>query len=146
MYQGGSLVMWRRFLHADSVIVGLDIDPSCARFDDPSMQTHVRIGCQSNADFLRHVVEEFGPFDFIIDDGSQISSHMIRSFGELFGAGLVAKGIYIAGDTHANFRNDYWDQAHSSVDLRKDLVDVSHARYLKLRGPAPFQNGHPNRV
>jgi len=146
VYQGGSLAMWRRYLHADSVIVGLDIDPSCARFDDPSMRTHVRIGDQSNVDFLRRVVEEFGPFDVIIDDGSHINSHMIRSFGELFGAGLVAQGIYIAEDTHANFWNDYRDQAYSFVDLCKDLVDLSHAHYFKLKGPAPSRIGNPKRA
>jgi len=146
VYQGGSLAMWRRYLHADSMIVGLDIDPNCARFDDPSMHTHVRIGDQSDAVFLRRVVEEFGPFDVIIDDGSHINSHMIRSFGELFGAGLVAQGIYIAEDTHANFWNEYRDQAYSFVDLCKDLVDLAHAHYLDLKGPQPFRVGNPNRA
>lgn len=33
VYHGASLAMWRRCLHPDSVIVGIDIDPTCARFE-----------------------------------------------------------------------------------------------------------------
>jgi hypothetical protein len=44
--RGGSLQMWRRYLHPDSVIVGIDIDARARRFDNPSQRVHVRIGGQ----------------------------------------------------------------------------------------------------
>jgi hypothetical protein len=46
--RGGSLQMWRRYLHPESVIVGIDIDPERKRFDDLSQQVHVRVGGQQD--------------------------------------------------------------------------------------------------
>jgi hypothetical protein len=132
VYKGGSLTMWRRYLHPDSIIVGLDIDTSCAQFDRPAENVHVRIGDQSNFAFLKSVVDEFGPFDVIIDDGSHICSHMIRSFDYLFLNGLTPSGVYIAEDTHSNLWLDYRDQLYSFLDLCKDLVDLSHAHYFRF--------------
>lgn len=103
VYKGGSLAMWRAYLHPRSVIVGLDVDPLCAAFDRPDDGVHVRIGDQSDVAFLRSVVDEFGPFDVVIDDGSHVCSHMIRTFDHLFLNGLKDGGIYIAEDTHSNF-------------------------------------------
>ncbi|MDP3085098.1 MAG: hypothetical protein Q8N44_15595 [Rubrivivax sp.] len=146
VYRGGSLAMWRQYLHPDSVIVGLDIDPECARFDAPASQTHVRIGDQSDTVFLGRVFAEFGPFDVIIDDGSHVCSHMIKTFGFAFLNGLGERGIYMAEDTHANFWPEYRDQNYSFVDLCKDLVDLSHEHYLPHRGPLPYQFGRRGRV
>lgn len=146
VYQGGSLAMWREFLHPESVIVGIDIDAACARFDSAASGVHVRIGDQSDTAFLSSLFAEFGPFDLIIDDGSHLCSHMIKTFGHAFLNGLTAQGIYIAEDTHANFWPEYRDQNYSFVDLCKDLVDLSHEHYLPHRGPLPFQVGRSGRV
>lgn len=146
VYQGGSLAMWREYLHADSVIVGLDIDPGCARFEDPKRLVHVRIGDQSDTAFLAQVVQEFGPFDVILDDGSHRCSHMIKTFGHLFLSGLTPRGLYIAEDTHSNFWPEYRDQAYSFIDLCKDLVDLSHLHYLGHSGPQPYTIGNEARV
>ena len=70
VYKGGSLQMWRQYLHPDSTIVGVDIDPECKQFDNPANGVHVRIGAQQDTDFLAEVADEFGPFDVILDDGS----------------------------------------------------------------------------
>ena len=51
--RGGSLQMWRRYLHPESEIVGIDIDPATRQFDDPSRRVHVRVGGQQNIAFLQ---------------------------------------------------------------------------------------------
>ena len=146
VYKGGSLAMWRKYLHPESVIVGLDIDATCLAFDRPAEGVHVRIGDQSDFAFLQAVVAEFGPFDAILDDGSHICSHMIKTFDYLFLNGLKSSGVYIAEDTHSNFWPDYRDQQYSFVDLCKDLVDLSHGHYFRHIGVAPFTLGHQSRV
>lgn len=146
VYKGGSLEMWRKYLHPESVIVGLDIDPTCAAFDRPADGLHVRIGDQSDVGFLKSVVEEFGRFDIVLDDGSHFNSHLIKSFDYLFLNGLQDTGIYIAEDTHTNFWPNYRDRGYSFIDLCKDLVDWSHAHYIDHRGVVPFTVGHENRV
>jgi 23S rRNA U2552 (ribose-2'-O)-methylase RlmE/FtsJ len=142
VYRGGSLQIWRRYLHPDSVIVGIDIDETCRGFDDPGKHLHVRIGSQADAAFLASVSREFGPFDVILDDGSHVCSHMVASFGHLFLEALVDSGVYIAEDTHTNFWGAYRDQTYSFIDLCKDLVDTMHGHYVTLDREIDFRIGH----
>ena len=132
VYHGASLAMWRRYLHPDSVIVGIDIDPTCASFEAADRHLHVRIGSQADPVFLAAVVKEFGPFDVILDDGSHVCSHMIKSFDELFLAGLRDDGLYIAEDTHTNFWPEFRDLPYSFIDLCKDLVDYMHWHHIVM--------------
>jgi hypothetical protein len=142
VYRGASLRTWRGYLHRDSLVVGIDIDPECARFDAAEDNVHVRIGSQADAAFLARGVEEFGPFDVILDDGSHYPSHMITSFRQLFLTALDERGLYIAEDTHANFWPAYRDQSYSFVDLCKDLVDVMHCHYAALTSESEFRLGY----
>jgi hypothetical protein len=135
---GSSLRLWKRyFTHPETVIVGVDILPECIEFDAPNDGIRVRIGSQADAEFLKRVVGEFGPFDLIIDDGSHQSSHMIASFNHLFADGLKDSGIYFVEDLHANFWHPWRDSRKSFLDMCKDLVDHIHAHYSKA-APAAF--------
>lgn len=127
--RGGSLQMWRRFLHPESTIVGIDIDPSTQQFDDPSQRVHVRLGSQTDISFLRDVTKEFGPFDVILDDGSHMNSHIVLTFQHLFPMGVAAGGIYMVEDLHSNYWKPYRDSPMSFADFIKWLTDAMHAHY-----------------
>jgi len=130
VYQGASLRLWRRYFdNPETVIVGVDIDPTCARFDSSQENIHVRIGSQADAAFLANVTLEFGPFDIIIDDGSHWSSHMIASFNHLFANALKDDGIYLVEDLHANYWTPYRDTRRSFLDLCKELMEFMHDHY-----------------
>jgi hypothetical protein len=146
VYRGASLRTWRKFLHPDSVIVGIDIDPSCAAFDGSAPNVHVRLGSQADRAFLAEVTREFGPFDVILDDGSHMNSHMIASFDGLFLPALADDGLYIAEDTHGNFWGEFRDQRYSFIDLCKDLVDVMHSHYPKLDAEIAFRADHADQA
>ncbi len=146
VFQGHSLKMWRRYFHPDTVIVGIDINPDCTRFEDAPSNVHVRIGDQSDTVFLEKVIREFGPFDIILDDGSHICSHMVKTFDYAFLNGLTDNGLYLAEDTHTNFWLNYRDQTYSFIDLGKDLVDYSHAHYVNHETIADFEKGNPQRL
>ena len=146
VYRGGSLRMWRKYLPKDSIIVGIDIDPSCKQFEKEDENLYVRIGDQSNRAFLEEIVAEFGPFDLILDDGSHMCSHMIASFRHLFISGLRDKGVYLVEDTHSNFWPSYRDKSYSFIDLAKDLVDIMHAHYWLNHSELKFRKGHRERV
>jgi hypothetical protein len=127
---GAGLRLWRRyFSHPDTVVVGIDIEPGCARFDSPDEGIRVRIGSQSDPIFLQKIVNEFGPFDLIIDDGSHRSSHMIASFNCLFADGLNESGIYFVEDLHANYWGAWRDSRRTFLDVCKELVEHMHAHY-----------------
>ncbi len=146
VFHGGSLQMWRNYLHRDSVIVGIDIDPETTQFDNPDEGIHVRLGRQQDAEFLRSVVEEFGPFDVILDDGSHVPSHMVASFQYLFPRGLKPGGVYLVEDILTNYWTIYRDQPMSFVDFSKWLIDAMHAHYFLMIDEPNIREGHPNRL
>jgi predicted O-methyltransferase YrrM len=144
--RGGSLQMWRRYLHPESVIVGIDIDPAARRFDDPLQGQHVRIGDQQDVPFLRRVVSEFGQFDVIVDDGSHMTSHIVNTFRHLFPNALSPGGVYIVEDIHSNYWTEYRDSAMSFVDFTKWLIDAMHAHYLVTDSELKFRVGDSHRL
>lgn len=142
--RGGSLRMWRQYL-PDAVIVGLDINPKAARHDDPDDNVHVRIGDQRDAGFLQTVLDEFGPFDTVLDDGGHTPKQMIETFQYLFPR-LKPGGIYIVEDVCANYWTLYRDQPESFIDFTKWLMDAMHAPYMGLKSVYQLMEGHPKRA
>ena len=146
VFHGGSLRMWREYLHPKSVIVGIDINSKCKQFEDPENNVHVRIGGQQDATFLQEVNAEFGPFDVILDDGSHMTSHMVESFRCLFDSALADSGVYVVEDVHSNYWKSYRDSSMSFVDFIAILVDAMHAHYPDAEGELKFRTGHPARL
>jgi hypothetical protein len=118
------------------MIVGIDIQGPCIKFDSPANGIRVRIGDQCDSQFLTSVVHEFGPFDLIIDDGSHFSSHIITSFNHLFLNALKDSGIYLVEDLHANYWHPWRDSKRSFLDVCKELIEHMHDHYRG--GPAAF--------
>ena len=130
LWHGASLKLWRQYFeHPQTIIVGVDVLPECRQFDAPAAGVHIRIGSQADPGFLKQVVEEFGPFDLIMDDGSHHSSHIITSFNHLFGNGLKDTGIYFVEDLHANYWHPWRDSKKSFLDVCKELLEDMHAHY-----------------
>jgi cephalosporin hydroxylase len=142
--RGGSLQMWRKYM-PDATIVGLDINPKAAQHSAPAQDIHVRIGDQSDTDFLAAVLDEFGPFDTVLDDGGHTAKQMIGSFQYLFPR-LKPGGVYIVEDVCANYWTVYRDQPESFIDFTKWLIDAMHAPYLETSSVYQFMEGHPKRV
>lgn len=143
---GGSLEMWRRYLHPESTIVGIDVDPNAKQHEDTAQRVHVRIGGQQDVSFLQNVVTELGPFDVIMDDGSHMASHMVQTFRYLFANGLASGGIYIVEDIHANYWTLLRDSRMSFVDFTKWLIDAMHAHYQSTDTELDFRTGNPHRA
>lgn len=142
--RGGSLQMWREYM-ADATIVGLDINPKAAQYDDPEHHVHVRIGDQTDTAFLGGVVDEFGWFDTVLDDGGHTPKQMIGSFQYLFPR-LRPGGVYIVEDVCANYWTPYRDQPESFIDFTKWLMDAMHAPYMQTTSVNQFMESHPQRV
>jgi hypothetical protein len=142
--RGGSLKMWREYM-PDATIVGLDINPKAEQYDDPDNQVHVRIGDQIDIGFLGSVLDEFGPFDTVLDDGGHTPKQMIESFQYLFPR-LEAGGVYIVEDVCANYWTIYRDQPESFIDFTRWLMDAMHAPYMQMTSVYQFMEGHPKRV
>jgi hypothetical protein len=130
---GGSLRMWRRYF-PNARIVGLDY------FDkSPHAEKRIRIyrGDQSDEKLLRQIVAEVGRPDIIIDDGSHLNRHVIKSFEVLFPL-LADDGIYVVEDTQTAYwpdeggSSDNLLTAPTSMCLLKSLVDgLNHEELIK---------------
>lgn len=124
---GGSLRMWKDYFHPDSTLVGIDIDPRCKQHEDGDSDINVRIGDQSNHIFLQKLIDEFGEFDLVIDDGSHHVDHVHKTFEFLYPK-IAKNGIYMIEDTHAG----YWDSHGGSLKEPKSMINVSKNLIDKL--------------
>jgi hypothetical protein len=95
---GASLKMWAEYFPY-AKIVGLDIEPKRL---DVSPRVNIIQGSQIDIDVLESLVQSYGPFDIIIDDGSHIVSHMMTSFEFLYPL-MSPSGIYIIEDIQTSF-------------------------------------------
>ena len=123
---GGSLEIWSKYFNNASALIGCDINPDCARLSYEDARIDVIVG-DANADEVReHVLQCAPQFDIIIDDGSHLSSDIIKSFA-LYFPHVIEGGIFIAEDLHCS----YWGQfegglfdPYSSISFFKRLADV----------------------
>ncbi len=128
---GGSLHLWRRYFGPHAQIVGIDIEPHCAEFEDD--QISVRIGSQDDLAILNRVVAEFGPFDIVIDDGSHIQAHVAASFAHLY-PGLSKDGVYLVEDLHTAYWPDFGGglgKPDTFIEIAKNLIDELNADHAR---------------
>ncbi|MFV8368161.1 class I SAM-dependent methyltransferase [Flavobacterium sp. LB2R40] len=117
-----SLRMWKTFFPF-AKIFSLDI------FDKSFLQEkRIKIfkGSQVDLDFLEDLCNQAGAFDLIIDDGSHINDHIIKSFEFLFPK-LKIGGIYVIEDTQTSYWEDY---GGSSINLLKEGTIYNYFKSL----------------
>lgn len=130
-YKGGSLQMWKRWFGARARIVGLDIDTSCARFEEP--QIAVRIGNQADTRFLQAVIDEFGPPDIVLDDGSHIMEDINETFSFLYPR-MSTSGVYMVEDLHTAYWPEFGGGVRkegSFIEISKSLIDELNAYHSR---------------
>ncbi|QFT60277.1 Demethylmacrocin O-methyltransferase [Sulfitobacter sp. THAF37] len=126
---GGSLQMWRRYLGADAVLCGIDINPDCAQYDGQSGM--VRIGSQDDPEFLAAVVEEMGGIDVVLDDGSHRMPHIEASLRVLFPL-LTTGGTYMIEDLHTAYYPRFgggFDAPENFYNTVRRMIDDMHMWY-----------------
>ena len=129
---GGSLKMWRDYFDKSASIFGIDVNPKCALIENSGCE--IRIGSQTNKDFLAKVIKEMGGIDVVLDDGSHINQHVIETFTFLFPL-LNFGGIYLIEDTSTS----YWPGQYkggmrrrgTSIEFFKKLVDIPNRFFYR---------------
>lgn len=130
-YKGGSLQMWKRWFGPRARIVGIDIDPGCAMFEEP--QIAVRIGNQADPHFLQGLIDEFGPFDIVLDDGSHIMEDINEAFSFLYPR-MSTSGVYMVEDLHAAYWPEFGGglrKESSFIEISKSLIDELNAHHTR---------------
>lgn len=131
VYRGGSLQMWKKYFGPHVRIVGIDIKPKCKRYEEE--QVSVRIGDQSDHKFLSELIEEFGPPDIVLDDGSHQMEHITSTFEYLYPR-LSKNGVYLVEDLCTAYWKEYGGglgQESSFIEKCKNLVDKLNTEHTR---------------
>lgn len=131
VHGGGSLEMWRDYFHPDSQIVGIDINPACAAHAHDNIDVH--IGSQDDPALLASLVEKYGEFDIIVDDGSHMNAHMVASFEALYPS-VKQRGVYMVEDMHTSYLPKYdggLQRRGTFAEFVKDRIDELHSRHIE---------------
>ena len=130
--QGQSIKMWTDYF-TNATIHGADIDKTSIICESYSSRVKFHLLDQRDEAQLKNL-EQFSPFDFIIDDGNHFWMEQILTFKTLFP--YVRKGgIYIVEDTTTSYWGEYKNHPMSPIDYFKTLVDDVHLR--GARGSIP---------
>lgn len=124
---GGSLQMWQKYFGPNATIIGIDIMPQCKSYESPNV--HVRIGSQSDYNFLDSVIDEFGVPDIILDDGSHQQNDILNTFEYLYPK-MHKNGVYMIEDLHTSYWPEYGGNLNhpgSFVEYTKKNIDKLNA-------------------
>jgi len=122
VFRGGSLKMWKNYFKDESLIVGIDINPNCKKFENKD--TKIFIGDQTDQNFLNKVIKTIGKPDIIIDDGGHTSNQQITTFNNLYNK-LNDQGTYLVEDTHSSYHPKFQDREDNFtfIEYAKSLSD-----------------------
>jgi hypothetical protein len=129
--EGGSLQMWKRYLGPHARIVGIDIRPEVEKFSED--QIDIRIGDQSDTAFLQAILDEFGTPNVVLDDGSHIMEHLVKTFNFLYPRTAI-DGVYAVEDLHTAYWDEYGGglgREGSFIELCKNLIDELNADWSR---------------
>ncbi len=130
--EGGSLQMWQRYFGPLARIVGVDIDPACKAHESPH-GIFVRIGDQSDPQFLASVVQEFGVPDIVLDDGSHHMAHIAASFQFLYPR-MHKNAVYMVEDLHTAYWEEFGgglDKPDTFMNFAKQCADRLNAHHTR---------------
>lgn len=124
VWDGKSLLTWKDYF-PNSTVVGIDIMEKCSEYTDPFKNIWVEIGSQNDAEFLTNIVNKWGSFDMILDDGSHMNDDVIFSFKNLINS-VKTGGIYVVEDVGCSYWKDYgggYKKENTMVEYFKNLID-----------------------
>ena len=119
--RGDSLRLWREYF-TKAKICGIDIIEKDVKIDG----VDIFYGDQSNHNFLKTVVDKYKMFNIIIDDGSHLSKHIIKSLEYLFDY-LEKYGLYIIEDLQTSYFPRY---GGSRFNLKKNKTSMNYLKSL----------------
>jgi demethylmacrocin O-methyltransferase len=137
-YAGGeSLRMWRSYF-VNSLIVGLDIH------EKKISENRIKIfqGDQTDENTLCNIVNKVGKPDIIIDDGSHVNEHVIKTFQYMFPQ-LSENGIYVIEDLQTSYwpqfggNSDLSNKSSTSINMLKSFLDCLHHEELMINNYEP---------
>jgi hypothetical protein len=123
--------MFQRYFGPMAKIIGIDIDPTAKCHEEPGI--FVRIGNQSDAEFLDSVIKEFGLPDVVLDDGSHVMRDLWATFCHIYPQ-MAKNSVYFVEDLHTCYWEEYgggWGKKESFLEKTKNLIDELQADHSR---------------
>lgn len=130
VFNGGSLPMWRDYFGPESTIVGVDINPGCARFAEPGIE--IVIGDQGDRSFLRSLAARYPDAAIVVDDGGHRMHQQIATFEELYPR-LPPDGVYFCEDVGSSYLPAFgggYRNPGTFIETTKSLIDRLNADHI----------------
>jgi len=134
--QGKSLLTLRDYF-VNSNIYGIDIEKNSIIDYGPRINTY--LCSQFDEEKLNELFKDIN-FDIIIDDGSHMTMHQLKSLGILFKK-LNAKGLYICEDIHTSLNSKYINSTTIPLNIFEDFYINKN---LKIPEIKPHENQYIN--
>lgn len=126
-FDGASMRMWREYLHEESTIIGVDIEPKdeiCGVEFVQANATQYELLTNIN----RLTLGKTPGLDFIIDDGSHLSPDVIASLALLWDL-VRPGGYYIVEDLHVSYHKNWLGSDDAARPGPKGMTSM---QFLKL--------------
>jgi len=141
VYMGGGVSTWREYFVNSTTVVGMENFHRSIKMETllDTCRNHsvdVFAGDQSSREDLSKLVDKFGNFDIIVDDGGHRMSQQQISLGFLFEY-LNPGGIFVVEDLTSSipgFLNDGHKDFPSNIDEHKKVTTHELLRELQDRG------------
>ncbi|MGP3713385.1 glycosyltransferase [Brucella sp. RRSP16] len=133
---GGSLEIWAKFFPNAKLIVGCDINPLCGNLTYSDDRIKVIVGDANNQHTYSSITALSEEYDIIIDDGSHMSSDIVRSFARYFPR-LSNGGLFIAEDLHCSYWGGFEggiEAPYSAVNFFKRVADYVNREHWGQQG------------
>lgn len=126
---GGSLLLWKRYLGPRARIIGVDINPRASELE--SNEFEIVIGDQSSTEFWRNLRITFGQFDLIIDDGGHTNrQQMITLLNSI--ELLKDGGKLVIEDVHCSYIKEFGNPSkYSFVNFAFKIVHKLNSRFFE---------------
>jgi hypothetical protein len=132
--KGGSLEMWNHYFKGQCTIYGIDIDPECKKYESSFSNVKIFIGDQGDSNFLNYIKTQVPAIDILIDDGSHMNYHIIKSFEFLYST-VTPGGTYLIEDLHTSYWKEYAGgllHSGSAIEYLKTLIDKLNAKHQEI--------------
>jgi len=104
--------MWRGWLGPKARIIGIDLNPECAKWRDSGFE--IFIGDQGDSAFMRQTLDSIGEFDALLDDGGHQSFQQIVTLQEAI-QGYNRPCVIAVEDTATSYMRDFANHGSRSV-------------------------------
>lgn len=137
---GGSLEIWGKYFINAEFIIGCDINPNCGVLEYEDSRIKVVVGDAAEDAAANSILGITDELDLVIDDGSHLSSDVIRSFIRYFPK-ISFGGLYIIEDLHCSYWGDYQGGLFnpvSSMAFLKRLADAINYEHWGVSKPCDW--------